>query len=113
VQCTRCSFGVPSMIDSLEVDVLYPAWWRRRINEAQGRHREVASSRRRLHEYFDLLQDRLSRAGAIRRTDIAFFLRGPMAQQLDHSEHIFSGCLKYQKFDGRVRGCLMLTTVPQ
>jgi hypothetical protein len=35
-------------------------------------------SRRRLHEYFDLLQDRLSRAGAIRRTDIAFFLRGPM-----------------------------------
>jgi hypothetical protein len=35
-------------------------------------------SRSRLHEYFDLLQDRLSRAGAIRRTDIAFFLRGPM-----------------------------------
>jgi hypothetical protein len=35
-------------------------------------------SRRALHEYFDLLQDRLSRAGAIRRPDIAFFLRGPM-----------------------------------
>jgi hypothetical protein len=35
-------------------------------------------SRRSLHEYFDLLQDRLSRAGAIRRADIAFFLRGPL-----------------------------------
>jgi len=31
------------MIDSLEVEVLYPAWWRRRISEAQGRHREAAS----------------------------------------------------------------------
>jgi hypothetical protein len=35
-------------------------------------------SRRSLHRYFDLLQDRLSHAGAIRRADIAFFLRGPM-----------------------------------
>jgi len=24
------------MTDSLEVEVLYPAWWRRRISEAQG-----------------------------------------------------------------------------
>jgi len=31
------------MIDSLEVKVFYPAWWRRRISEAQGRHREVGS----------------------------------------------------------------------
>jgi hypothetical protein len=31
-----------------------------------------------LHEYFDLLQDRLSRAGTIRRTDVAFFLSGPV-----------------------------------
>jgi len=31
------------MNDSLEVEVLYPAWWRRRISEAQGRHREVGS----------------------------------------------------------------------
>jgi hypothetical protein len=35
-------------------------------------------SRRSLHEYFDLLQDRLSYAGAIGLADIAFFLRGPM-----------------------------------
>src|SRR5690348_12395905 len=35
-------------------------------------------SRRSLHEYFDLLHDRLSRAGTIRRPDIAFFLSGPM-----------------------------------
>jgi hypothetical protein len=31
-----------------------------------------------LHEYFDLLQDRLSRAGIIRRTDVVFFLSGPV-----------------------------------
>jgi len=31
------------MIDSLEVQVLYPAWWRRRISEAQGRRREARS----------------------------------------------------------------------
>src|SRR6266478_3714125 len=35
-------------------------------------------SRRSLHEYFDLLQVRLSRAGAIRRPDMGFCLRGPM-----------------------------------
>jgi hypothetical protein len=33
-----------------------------------------------LHKYFDLLQDRLSRIGAIGRRDLAFFLRGPMKQ---------------------------------
>ena len=37
---SRC---VPSMIDSLEVQVLYPARWRRRISEAQGRRREAGS----------------------------------------------------------------------
>ena len=36
-------FGVPSMTDSLEVQVLYPARWRRRISEAQGRRREAGS----------------------------------------------------------------------
>jgi hypothetical protein len=35
-------------------------------------------SRWSLHEYFDLLQDKLSRAGVIRRPDIAFILSGPM-----------------------------------
>ena len=35
-------FCVPSMIDSLEVEVLYPARWRRRACEAQGRRREVS-----------------------------------------------------------------------
>jgi hypothetical protein len=35
-------------------------------------------SRHSLHEYFDLLQDRLSRAGTIRQPDIAFLLHGPM-----------------------------------
>jgi len=34
---------VPSMFNSLEVKVLYPTWWRWRISETQGRHREVAS----------------------------------------------------------------------
>ena len=32
---------------------------------------------------FDLLQDRLSRAGAISRHDIGFFLRGPMGHPVD------------------------------
>ena len=36
-------FGVPSMTNSLEVQVLYPARWRRRISEAQGRRREAGS----------------------------------------------------------------------
>ncbi len=35
-------------------------------------------SRRSLHDYFGLLQDRLCRAGVIKRLDIAFFLSGPM-----------------------------------
>jgi hypothetical protein len=35
-------------------------------------------SRRSLHEYFDLLVHRCSRAGAVRRCDIAFELHGPM-----------------------------------
>ena len=35
--------GVPGMINSLEVQVLYPARWRRRISEAQGRRREAGS----------------------------------------------------------------------
>jgi hypothetical protein len=43
-------------------------------------------SGRSLHEYFDLLQDRLSRAGTIRRRDIAFFLHGPMDQSSRPSE---------------------------
>ena len=33
---------------------------------------------RSLHEYFDLLQDRLSCTGAISRRELAFFLQGPM-----------------------------------
>jgi hypothetical protein len=37
-------------------------------------------SQRSLHEYFDLLQDRLLCSGPIDRLDIAFFLRGPMDQ---------------------------------
>jgi len=35
-------------------------------------------SRRSLHEYFDLLQDRLLCSGPIVQLDVAFFLRGPM-----------------------------------
>ena len=35
-------------------------------------------SRRSLNEYFEMLQARLARAGAIRRQDIAFFFQGPM-----------------------------------
>ena len=40
-------------------------------------------SRGSFHEYFDLLQDRLSRAGAISRHDIGFLLRGPMGHPVD------------------------------
>jgi hypothetical protein len=35
-------------------------------------------SRWSLHEYFDRVQDRLARSGAIGLHDMAFFLRGPM-----------------------------------
>jgi hypothetical protein len=35
-------------------------------------------SRRSLHEYFDLLMHRFSRAGAVKRRDIAFELHGPI-----------------------------------
>ena len=35
-------------------------------------------SRWSLHEYFDRVQDRLSRSGAIALQDMAFFLQGPM-----------------------------------
>lgn len=35
-------------------------------------------SQRSLQDYFRILRDRLFRAGAIRRADTAFFLRGPM-----------------------------------
>jgi hypothetical protein len=35
-------------------------------------------SRWSLHEYFDRVQDRLSRSGGIALQDMAFFLRGPM-----------------------------------
>jgi hypothetical protein len=34
---------VPSMLHSLEVKVLFPAGWRRRDSEAQGRRRETGS----------------------------------------------------------------------
>ena len=42
---SRCAAPprVPSMTDSLEVRVLYPARWRRRVSEAQGRRREAGS----------------------------------------------------------------------
>src|SRR5262249_57137727 len=40
-------------------------------------------SQRSFHEYFHLLQDRLSRAGAISRRDIGFFLRGPIGHPFD------------------------------
>jgi hypothetical protein len=40
---------------------------------------------RSLHKYFDLLQDRFSRTGAISRRELAFFLRGPMKLQ-SHKE---------------------------
>jgi len=33
------------MIDNSEVQVLFPAWWRRRDSEAQGRRREAGSER--------------------------------------------------------------------
>src|SRR5215204_1724937 len=35
--------GVPSLFDSLEVKVLCPSGWRRRVSEAQGRRREAGS----------------------------------------------------------------------
>jgi hypothetical protein len=35
------------------------------------------------HGYFHLLQDRLSRTGAISRHDIGFFLRGPLDHRFD------------------------------
>jgi hypothetical protein len=38
-------------------------------------------SGRWLYDYFDLLQDRFSRAGAISRPDLAFFLCGPMERR--------------------------------
>jgi hypothetical protein len=41
--------------------------------------------RRSLHKYFDLLQDTLSRTGAISRRELAFFLQGPMKLQ-SHNE---------------------------
>jgi len=37
-------------------------------------------SQRSLHEYFNLLQDRLDRMGPIVRSDMAFFLQGPVDQ---------------------------------
>ncbi|MCY4673267.1 MAG: hypothetical protein OXD43_05800, partial [Bacteroidetes bacterium] len=40
---TRIPTGVPGMMNSLKVKVLYPARWRRRIREAQGRRREAGS----------------------------------------------------------------------
>jgi hypothetical protein len=38
-------------------------------------------ARRTMHAYFELLQDKLSGAGGIRRLDVAFFLHGPMGQR--------------------------------
>jgi hypothetical protein len=38
-------------------------------------------SGRSLYDYFDLLRDRFSRAGAISRSDLAFFLCGPMERR--------------------------------
>jgi len=35
--------GVPSMFDSLGVQVPWPTWWRWRLSEAQGHHREAVS----------------------------------------------------------------------
>jgi hypothetical protein len=39
-------------------------------------------SRWSLHEYFEILLDRCSRSGAVRRRDIAFELHGPMERPL-------------------------------
>ncbi len=36
---------------------------------------------RTMHDYFKILRDRLSCAGVIRRSDLSFFLRGPMGQR--------------------------------
>jgi hypothetical protein len=45
--------------------------------------------RRTMRAYFDLLHDRLSGAGVIRRQDVAFFLRGPMDQRSRAGELAF------------------------
>jgi hypothetical protein len=45
--------------------------------------------RRTMHEYFEILQDKLSSAGVIRRPDVAFFLRGPMDQRSHAGELLF------------------------
>jgi hypothetical protein len=42
-EAAAATFGVPSRIDSWEVQVLYPARWWRRISEAQGRRCEAGS----------------------------------------------------------------------
>ena len=42
-ELARHRIRVPGMFNSLEVQVLYPARWRRRISEAQGRRREAGS----------------------------------------------------------------------
>jgi hypothetical protein len=47
-------------------------------------------SQRSLHEYFDLLQDRLLCSGPIGRLDVAFFLRGPMNELLPSTALRFS-----------------------
>jgi hypothetical protein len=51
-------------------------------------------SRQSLHAYFNLLQDRLSRAGTIRRPDIGFVLSGPMDHPSHPSEIIDDGITK-------------------
>ena len=45
--------------------------------------------RRAMHEYFQRLQDSLSDAGVVRRTDVAFFLRGPIDQRSRPDELAF------------------------
>jgi hypothetical protein len=40
-------------------------------------------SGRSLHNYFDILQERFSRAGTITKHDLAFFLRGPLEGSSD------------------------------
>ena len=42
--------------------------------------------RRTIHAYFESLQDRFASAGAVRRPDVAFFLRGPMDQRSSAGE---------------------------
>jgi hypothetical protein len=43
-------------------------------------------SRWSLHEYFDRMQHRLGRSGAVGRQDLAFFLHGPMNARLNELE---------------------------